>query len=208
MSVANQLRQLLETHGDSAVAAARRSGVARETIRRILNGHKPPKLPLYLRKIALAYGLDERALLDGASPRGDFEWQIRHAPATQRLEWFLLSPAQRLKMTMHFLQAKYPTVIRAKVLAAGCGMSERQFLCLLRRWELHPPDRVVALELAEILHSLTGISRSWFVQGSLSPGWQEGSKFLTRVFPLAQPVWKQCAATVPSLLERMEVYWG
>lgn len=167
MSVGARVRQLLDSHSHSYLEAAKRTGVSHETIRRIVMGHEPPKLRLYLRKIAAGYGVEELALLEGASPKGEFEWAIRHAPLSQRLEWMLMSPAQRVKLTLTFLGQRYSSAITPKMLAAACGMDPSEVTEILGCWELRMPDRVTCLELSEAVHGLTGISLTWMRSGRI-----------------------------------------
>lgn len=181
MSVAGRVQQLLDSHGHSLAEAEKISGVSRETIRRICLGHTPPKLRKYLRELAQGYGVDELALLEGASPKGEFEWNIRQTPPAQRLEWLIMSPAQRVKLTLTFLTKKYPTAISVATLAVACGKSELEMVSLLERWSTYPPDRMTALNLAQAIHSVTGICLSWFHRGRLAHEWSAPGQCLPRV---------------------------
>lgn len=69
MSIDGKLRQLLDMHGHSYSDAERITGVCRETVRRLANGHRPPKTPKYLKEIAQGYGIDYLALMEGATVR-------------------------------------------------------------------------------------------------------------------------------------------
>lgn len=181
MSVANRLKRLLDVNGHSYAKAEEVTGVSRETIRRIANGEEPPKLASYLSKIAAGYNVDKAALLEGATPKGEFEWNIRQAPAAQRLEWLLMPPAGRVKLTLDFLRVRYPDAVNPKALAAAAGMSESNLRNMLERWEVTPPDRQVASDIANTLSALTGISQAWFQWGGLSDAWTEGAERLTKV---------------------------
>ena len=181
MSVDNRLKRLLDVNGDSFASAEGKTGVSRETIRRMVNGQRPPKMAAYLRQIAKGYGIDEFALLEGATPKGEFEWSVRHASPAQRAEWLMLSRAGRVKLTVDFLRMRYPDLVTPRLLATAAGMPEPELRCLVDRWEISPPDRRVADDLAQALHSLTDISMSWFTWGGLSDRWQEGAEGLSRL---------------------------
>lgn len=202
MSVANRLKRLLDVNGHSYAEAEKQTGVSRETIRRIANGQEPPKLSVYLHRIAAGYGIEEAALLEGATPKGEFEWNIRHAPPAQRLEWLMLSQAGRVKLTLDFLRVRYPQLALTHVLAAAAGLSELDFRSLLERWEFSPPDRRVAVELANALHAITGISLSWFRWGGLADTWQEGTEHLCRVSR-----WASAPALTRNLISVAESTW-
>lgn len=209
MSAGEKVRQLLETHGHSYAEAERLTGVCRETIRRIVLGQKPAKLPKYLREIAGGYGLDVGVLLEGASPKGEFEWMVRQASNAQRLEWLLLSPAQRVKLTLDFLTARHPNALPPKVMATASGMTEMEYRRLLERWESHPPARAVALDLASTVHALTGISLTWFQWGGLSEDWQDGTARVRRLSSLARPAKaKESAQHVSCVMELLASIWS
>lgn len=186
MSVASRVRRLLDCHGDSYARAEKRTGVGRETIRRIVNGQQPPRLLHYLRQLARGYGLDNLALLEGATPRGEFEWNVRNASPAQRLEWVLMELTERVKLTLDFLRSRYPEIIAPSILAAASGVTEQQLRTMLERWESHPPDRAAAVDVAEALHCLTGISRSWFYWGGLAPEWSSAKERVSRLYILAK----------------------
>lgn len=202
MSVANRLKRLLDLHGHSYAKAEEITCVSRETIRRIANGEQPPKLPIYLRKIAAGYGVDEFMLLEGATPKGEFEWTVRHSSPAQRLEWLLMSQAGRVKLTLDFLRARYPQLVPPRVLAAAARISEHEVLNLVDRWEIVPPDRRVALDLAHMLHSLTGISLAWFLWGGLAERWSQGVDELARVSR-----WTRTSGITKELMQSVTRHW-
>jgi transcriptional regulator with XRE-family HTH domain len=198
-----RLKRLLDLHGDSYANAQEKSKVSRETIRRMVNGEEPPKMALYLRQIALAYGIDEFALLEGATPKGEFEWNVHHASPAQRLEWLMLSRAERVKLVLDFLRLRYPQYVAPKMLAAATGLPEAELRSLLERWEISPPDRKVAGDLVDALHGLTGISLSWFHWGGLAGNWQEGTEGLVRVAR-----WSRTPGNAKSLIDVVAPSWS
>ncbi len=181
MSVGSRVQHLLDSHGHSYAQADQLTGVSRETIRRICIGHNPPKLRFYLRKVAQGYGIDELSLLEGASPKGEFEWIIRHAAPGQRLEWALMTRSQRVKVTLDFLMRKYPEKVTTKLLASACGRPELAICTLLARWRVSPPDRRTADLVAEAIHGLTEIPVSWFRSGQVAGQWVDPLAGLPRV---------------------------
>lgn len=186
MDAGGRVQELLDSHGHSYAKAEEITGVSRETIRRICLGHKPPKLHKYIRQIAKAYGLDELSLLEGASPKAEFEWNIRRATAGQRLDWLLMTPAQRLKMTLRFLQVKYPSTVAVSVLASAWGKTQIEVCSLLEKWITSPPDRQTAHNLAGAIHGLTGIPMSWFSKGRLADTWTAPINYLPTLAPLVR----------------------
>lgn len=203
MAVADRLRHLLEAQGHSLADAQRVTGVSRETIRRMVNGETPPKMIIYLRKIAAGYGLADVELLEGASPKGEFEWNIRHASPEQRLEWLLMSKYRRVKLALDFLRARCPQTIAPRILASALGTTEANLRNMLDRWEVSPPDRRVVEDLAQAIHGLTGISLSWFQWGGLAGTWKEGPGYLTHLSR-----WVRTPGLVKSLKEQVVVSWG
>lgn len=203
MSIDGKLRQLLDMHGHSYAEAEKVTGVCRETLRRLANGHKPPKTPQYLKEIAEGYKVEHLWLMDSATPKGEFEWSIRHAPPSQRLEWMLMTPAQRVKVTLDFLKARYPDRVSFTMLATACGMTESELVGLLQRWQTTPPDRIVALEVAKAIHGLTGISRSWFLTGRFSEDWLEDCSAVHRTSTYARNVSVSVVAQSLAALQRM-----
>lgn len=183
MSVGGRVQELLDSHGHSYAKAEEVTGVCRETIRRICLGFKSPKLRKYIRQIANGCRVDELAILEGASPKGEFEWFIRQAPPNLRLSWLKMAPAQRVKLTLNFLKTKYPDKVSVAVLAIACGKSEAQTFALLEKWSMNPPDRQTALTVGKAINRLTGIPMCWFTKGRLSEAWSEPLHSLPRLVP-------------------------
>lgn len=203
MSVATRLRRLLEVNGHSYAQAEKVTGVSRETIRRMVNGQQPPRMAIYLRRIATGYGIGELTLLEGATPKGEFEWHVHHASPAQRLEWLMMSQADRVKLTLDFLRVRYPQSVAVLPLAAAAGMPETRLRALLEGWEFSTPDRQVAGDLARAVHGLTGISLAWFQWGGLSEAWQEGINNLPRLSR-----WVQGPGLTKSLMVLIRERWS
>ncbi len=208
MSVGRRLKHLLDSHGHSLRKAQEVTGVCHETIRRIINGWEGPTLIHYVRQIAggyraQGYQVDEKALMEGMDPRGDFEWTIRQAPPVQRLELALMSIQDRVRLALDFLKAKYPSVCRHEVLATASGLQRDELESLLCRWGRRPPDLVTALALATAVSHLTGLPKKWLVAGWLQTEQVEDpfADRICRVFAKAQGSGRCAADRIPRLLE-------
>ncbi len=211
MSVGGRVKYLLDSHGHSLRKAQEITGVSHETIRRITNGWEGPTLIEYIRRIAKGYRsrgyhVDEKSLMEGLDPKGDFEWTIHQSPFSQRLEMVMMSLQDRVRLTLDFLRAKYPSVCRIETLAAASGLNTADLARILTRWQSRPPERTTAIAIAYGIHRLTDISMMWF-----NHGWLDGSEmsqpfigrvslFCTRLNPKSS--WHS-NAYIPNLLDIM-----
>lgn len=162
MSLAIRVKTLLDRHGDSLRKAQQRTGVAAETIRRILKGYEGPSVVVHVRRIAEGYGLEEKALLEGMDPRGDFEWTIQHAPPAQRMEFLMMTIPERVQLAVSFLQARYSAVLSPTLLAAASGLTDEHLDSLLSNWTSKTMDISTSMALAQGIGRLIGISPEWF----------------------------------------------
>jgi transcriptional regulator with XRE-family HTH domain len=167
VSVGKRIKHLLDTHKHSLRQAEKRTGVSYETIRRICNGYEGPTVHYYVRKIAQGYGINERALLEGLDPKGDFEFTIHHAPPDQRLDLMIMSRQERLRLTLDFIRSKYPSALPIPVLEVDSGLETQELAALIARWQQRPPDRVTTLAISRGVSRLTGIPMKWFLAGWL-----------------------------------------
>lgn len=174
MSVGRRVKHLIDSHGHSLRQAAALTGQSYETIRRIINGYEGPTLVYNVTKIANGYKVSPKSLLEGLDPKGDFEFSIQQGSAYQRLDMMAMSPQERLRLTLDFLQARYRSVSTVDVLAAVSGMENSELESILSDWESRQPDLTTTLAIARGIHRLTRISMSWFVCGRLEQ--ESGSK--------------------------------
>lgn len=172
MSVGQRMQAFLNIHGHSYREAEAITGVSNDTIRRICKGYFGPTTPYQIGRFVAGYQaagfqIEEKGILEGQDPRGDFEWTIRHTPAGQRVGYIGMPVHRRVRLTLSWLAARYPAVCDARALAAASGLEVSQVAALLHAWESAVPDSTTALELAKGVHRLTGISLSWFRFGWL-----------------------------------------
>jgi|GEM_PF-3048013 len=189
MSLGMRIDQLITSHGDSLRDAEIKTGVSRETIRRLIKGYRGPTAEHHAKQIARGYGVPEKALLEGLDPKGDFEWTITQASPSERLEYVMMTRQERVRLTLDFLTAKYPAICALELLSAASSMTEPALATLLARWESRTPDLATATLLAQGLSRLTGISMSWFTFGWVS-GAKAGAAFSGRACQV-------CVTTAP-----------
>ncbi|HEY3365734.1 MAG TPA: helix-turn-helix transcriptional regulator [Symbiobacteriaceae bacterium] len=172
MSVGHRLQAYLDKLGHSYRDVERIAKVSRETVRRICNGYDGPTIEYQVKKIvrgyqAAGFDLNEDYLFEGRNPKGDFEWMIGHAGTGQRIAYLSMTIQQRVRLTVTFLGARYPTLCEPERLSVASGLDPKIVERVLTTWERQPPDVETALALARGITRLTEICRNWFRCGWL-----------------------------------------
>lgn len=167
MTTAQRVKLLLERHGDSIRDAARKSGLSKSTVSRILDG-SAGNLDKWVRQMAEAYGVDPTSLTGGLDAKADFEWSIRRASPRERFEFLLMTLPERVRITLDFLARQYPDRFPARQVAAAAGLTPDQFSQAVSRWDHTPPDLQTARSLANAIECLVQLDPRWFECGLLS----------------------------------------
>lgn len=163
--IGKRIASLRDAHGDSLRQAAARTGVSHTTIGRLETGQATTSLHSTLRKIADGYGVTIEYLLTGRDPKRDFEASIRQLPPEERSRLFFTSPADRIRMVLHFLVTEYASEFPLENLADSLSVPLATLHCLLEGGDgCRLPDDEVR-RIGDELSRLTSIPRHWFRSG-------------------------------------------
>lgn len=167
MTTAQRVRLLLTRNGDSIRDAARKSGLSKSTVARIIDG-SAANVDKWVKQLAQAYKVDPNSLIGGLDPKSDFEWSIRRADLRERFEMVLMTLQDRVRLTMEFLDRNYPNRFSFNHVVAASGGNREELLGQISRWDSIPVDLQVARLLAKTVERLTAMDARWFDDGLLT----------------------------------------
>lgn len=166
LTTAQRIKRLLDRHGHSLREGARRTGVPRVTLARIMAGSEA-NIEKWVRRIAGGYGVEPASLLGGQDPADDLRWYVQRAPNRERFDMACMTLQERLRLTLEFLTVMYPQRDWEAQAAGIAGVRLPKGGSATALWEIMPPDLVTARAFAEGLRLLIGLPRVWFWLGLL-----------------------------------------
>lgn len=165
MSVAERVRAIRETHGDSIRDAEQRTGISRGTLHRMELGYAPRDLRATVERFAAAYGISVDELLAGQTPRGILEWRIRRLDRRERLRLVMIGLQGRVYLALEFLQDQFSSQLDLQRLSIASSLPRVEVETAIRNWRLSEPDRKTAEHIAAGIHAGFGISLDWMLTG-------------------------------------------
>jgi len=181
-TTADRVKHLLAVRGDSLRSAAEKTRVPKSTLQRITEGSEA-HLDKWIPLIANAYGVAAASLMGGQCPKSDFEWTIRRMTIFERFQAVTATEQTRVWDTLQYLFKMYPDRCSEVQVAAIASLGREQLREILTRWDRIPPDLVTTRAIADGIHQLTGICRSWFAYGMLDD--EPGPAYLSSLWPKA-----------------------
>lgn len=165
MSVAERIRTIRESRGDSIRDAEHKTGISRGTLHRIEQGYTPRNLRETVERFAAGYGVAATELMVGQTPNGVFEWRIRRLDRRERLRLIMAGLPARVHLALDFLADQFPHQVDAGRLALASALPITEVESALRLWRFAAPDRKTAEHLANGIHALVEISHQWLLTG-------------------------------------------